>query len=109
LAYFVDFNSAGAAEGRGSGRRPETLVVMAGAVEGALDAGFVAALSGEGVGAPAEDVGQLLGLVEAIVPLLEVILVVEDTGFDNAGFVFRRSEYENSRDVFDRMISSIRF
>jgi len=82
---------------------------MAGAVEGALDTGFVAAEGGEGVGAPAEDVGQLLGLVEAIVPLLDVILVVEDTGFDDAGFVFRRSEYENCRDVFDRMISSIRF
>ena len=59
---------------------------MQGAAEGALDAGFVAAEDGEGVGAPAEDVGQFLGQVEAIVLLLEVILVVEDSELEEAAF-----------------------
>jgi hypothetical protein len=59
---------------------------MQDAAGGALYAGFVAAEDGEAVGAPAEDAGQFLGLAEAIVLLLEVILAVEDAGLEEAAF-----------------------
>jgi len=59
---------------------------MQGAAGGALDAGFVSAEDGEAVGAPAEDAGQFLGLAEAILLLLEVILVVEDSKLEEAAF-----------------------
>jgi hypothetical protein len=83
--------------GFGGGRRVrelagglEALELVEGAVEGALDAGFVAAEgfedAGCGTGVPAEDVGEFVCVDEAVVVGFEVLLVVDEAEIEEAGF-----------------------
>jgi hypothetical protein len=64
----------------------EALEFVEGAIEGALDAGFVAADVGEDVGVHAEDVGQFLVLGHVDVLALDVLLVLIEAEFEEAGF-----------------------
>jgi hypothetical protein len=64
----------------------EALQLMEGAVEGALGTGLVATEGGEGIGVPAEDVGQFLGLVVVVEAVLFAVLQVEEAEFEEAGF-----------------------
>jgi len=68
----------------------DALELVEGAVEGALDAGFVAAEgvedAGGGTGVPAEDVGEFVFLGEVVVVGFEVRLVVGEAEIEEAGF-----------------------
>jgi hypothetical protein len=68
----------------------EALELVEGAVEGALDAGLVAAEGGEDPGVFLEDVGEAAAWREAGVVLIHVLLIVdvaqaEEGGFEGAG------------------------
>jgi hypothetical protein len=68
----------------------EALEFVEGAVEGALDAGFVAGEgvedAGGGTGVPVEDAGQFLVVVEASVLGFGVRFKVDEAKFEEAGF-----------------------
>jgi hypothetical protein len=63
----------------------EALEFVEGAVEGALDAGFVAAEGGDGFRIPAKDIGELLVVAEIGVILIDVIAVVDEAEVEEAG------------------------
>jgi hypothetical protein len=74
---------------RGVGRLAgglEALELVEGTVEGALDAGFVAAEGGDGLGVSPEDVGEAAAWGELGVLLLDVLLVVGEAEIEEAGF-----------------------
>jgi hypothetical protein len=64
----------------------EALELVEGAIKGALDAGFVAAEGGEGVGALPEHVGEAAAGGEVGVLLLDVCLAVGETEVEETGF-----------------------
>jgi hypothetical protein len=65
----------------------EALEIVEGAIEGALDAGFVAAEEGEVLGVSAEDVRQLLvGTKIGVLFSVEFVLVIDEAKFEEAGF-----------------------
>jgi hypothetical protein len=66
----------------------EALELVEGAIEGALDAGLVAAEGGEGLGVAAEEVGQCLVGVEVGVIGFEVLPVFVVAEFVDPGFEF---------------------
>ncbi len=68
----------------------DALELVEGAVEGALDAGLVAAEgvedAGRGTGVPAEDVGEFVFVGKADVAVFEVPLAVDEAEIEEAGF-----------------------